>query len=88
MLLFLGLIKELKFIFQLLGTAKLIEFNPLRAKDTQLPSGAVFVIAHSLAEVNKAASSHFNCRVMECRLAAKVTLLRLQKYQTLNNRKN
>ena len=88
MLLFLGLIKELKFIFQLLGTAKLIEFNPLRAKDTQLPSGAVFVIAHSLAEVNKAASSHFNCRVMECRLAAKVTLLRLQKYQALNNRKN
>ncbi|XP_057367540.1 N-acetylgalactosamine kinase-like [Daphnia carinata] len=54
------------------GTAKLIEFNPLRAHDTKLPTGAVFVIAHSLAEVNKAASSLFNCRVMECRLAAKV----------------
>jgi len=59
------------------GTAKLIEFNPLRAHDTKLPDGAVFVIAHSLAEANKAASSHFNCRVMECRLAAKV-LARLQ----------
>jgi len=54
------------------GTAKLIEFNPLRAHDAKLPPGAVFVICHSLAEANKAASSHFNCRVMECRLAAKV----------------
>lgn len=52
----------------------MIEFNPLRAHDTKLPPGAVFVIAHSLAEANKAATSHFNCRVMECRLAAKVTV--------------
>lgn len=52
--------------------AKLIEFSPLRATDVKLPSGAVFVIANSCVEMNKAATSHFNVRVMECRLAAKV----------------
>lgn len=57
------------FFFQ---QAKLIEFSPLRATDVKLPSGAVFVIANSCVEMNKAATSHFNVRVMECRLAAKV----------------
>ncbi|KAM4829539.1 N-acetylgalactosamine kinase isoform 1-T1 [Thomomys bottae] len=61
------------------GTAKLIEFNPLRATDVKLPSGAVFVIANSCVEMNKAATSHFNVRVMECRLAAKL----LAKYKGL-----
>nr|XP_008519735.1 PREDICTED: N-acetylgalactosamine kinase isoform X1 [Equus przewalskii] len=55
-----------------LSKAKLIEFSPLRATDVKLPSGAVFVIAHSCVEMNKAATSHFNIRVMECRLAAKL----------------
>ena len=36
----------------------------------QLPKGAKFVIANSLAESNKAAGSEFNHRVVECRLAA------------------
>ncbi|KAM4675603.1 N-acetylgalactosamine kinase [Discoglossus pictus] len=54
------------------GTAKLIEFSPLRSTDVKLPSGAVFVIANSCVEMNKAATSHFNIRVMECRLATKV----------------
>lgn len=54
------------------GTAKLIEFNPLRATDVRLPSGAAFVIANSCVEMNKAATSHFNIRVMECRLATKI----------------
>lgn len=54
------------------GTAKLIEFNPLRVTDVKLPDGAVFVIANSCVEMNKAATSHFNVRVMECRLAAKI----------------
>ncbi|MEE6503126.1 hypothetical protein FKM82_004747 [Ascaphus truei] len=54
------------------GTAKLIEFSPLRATDVKLPTGAVFVIANSCVEMNKAATSHFNIRVMECRLATKV----------------
>ncbi|KAJ7396091.1 N-acetylgalactosamine kinase [Pitangus sulphuratus] len=53
------------------GTAKLIEFNPLKATDVRLPSGAAFVIANSCVEMNKAATSHFNIRVMECRLATK-----------------
>ncbi|XP_044521115.1 N-acetylgalactosamine kinase [Gracilinanus agilis] len=61
------------------GMAKLIEFNPLRATDVQLPSEASFVIAHSCVEMNKAATSHFNTRVMECRLAAKF----LAKYKGL-----
>ncbi|XP_005510107.2 N-acetylgalactosamine kinase isoform X3 [Columba livia] len=54
------------------GTAKLIEFSPLRATDVKLPSGAAFVIAHSCVEMNKAATSHYNIRVMECRLATKL----------------
>lgn len=54
------------------GTAKLIEFNPLRATDVKLPDGAVFVIANCCVEMNKAASSHFNMRVVECRLATKM----------------
>uniref|UniRef100_A0A8C9VCP0 Galactokinase 2 n=1 Tax=Scleropages formosus TaxID=113540 RepID=A0A8C9VCP0_SCLFO len=54
------------------GTAKLIEFNPLRAVDVKLPDGAVFVIANCCVEMNKAATSHFNIRVVECRLAAKL----------------
>lgn len=51
----------------------MIEFSPLRATDVRLPSGAAFVIANSCVEMNKAATSHYNIRVMECRLATKVT---------------
>ncbi|XP_053321119.1 N-acetylgalactosamine kinase [Spea bombifrons] len=54
------------------GTAKLIEFSPLRATDVRLPAGAVFVIANSCVEMNKAATAHFNIRVVECRLATKI----------------
>ncbi|XP_031782188.1 N-acetylgalactosamine kinase [Nasonia vitripennis] len=54
------------------GSAKLIEFNPLRGFDVTLPDDAVFVIAHSLADHNKAATNDFNTRVLECRLAAQV----------------
>lgn len=54
------------------GCAKLIQFNPLRAKDVELPPGAVFVIAHSMAELNKASTGDFNCRVVECRLASQI----------------
>uniref|UniRef100_A0A8C2HTP1 Galactokinase 2 n=1 Tax=Cyprinus carpio TaxID=7962 RepID=A0A8C2HTP1_CYPCA len=56
----------------LFNTAKLIEFNPLRATDVRLPDGAVFVIANCCVEMNKAASSHFNTRVVECRIATKM----------------
>ncbi|CAL9696795.1 unnamed protein product [Knipowitschia caucasica] len=54
------------------GKAKLIDFQPLRATDVKLPSGAVFVISNCCVEMNKAASSHFNIRVVECRIAAKM----------------
>ncbi|KAK5642851.1 hypothetical protein RI129_009018 [Pyrocoelia pectoralis] len=54
------------------GCAKLIEFTPLRCKDISLPLGAVFVIAHSLTRLNKAATADFNCRVVECRIAAQL----------------
>lgn len=53
-------------------TAKLIEFQPLRATDVKLPDGAVFVISNCCREMNKAASSHYNIRVVECRLATKM----------------
>lgn len=52
--------------------AKLIEFQPLRATDVKLPDGAVFVISNCCREMNKAASSHYNIRVVECRIATKV----------------
>lgn len=54
------------------GTAKLIEFQPLRATDVKLPDGAVFVISNCCVEMNKAATSHFNIRVVECRIATKM----------------
>lgn len=54
------------------GYAELIDFNPIRATDVQLPAGGTFVIAHSLAESQKAvtAATNYNNRVVECRLAA------------------
>lgn len=54
------------------GTAKLIEFHPLRATDVKLPDGSVFVISNCCVEMNKAASSHYNIRVVECRIATKM----------------
>lgn len=54
------------------GTAKYIQFNPLRTTDVPLPKGAAFVVANSLVKANKAATTFFNERVVECRLGAKV----------------
>ncbi|XP_008288980.1 N-acetylgalactosamine kinase [Stegastes partitus] len=54
------------------GTAKLIEFQPLRATDVKLPDGAAFVISNCCVEMNKAATSHYNIRVVECRIATKM----------------
>lgn len=61
------------------GFAELIDFNPIRASDVQLPSGGTFVIAHSLAESQKAvtAATNYNNRVVECRLAAIVLAIKL-----------
>jgi len=59
------------------GSAKLIEFGPLRSFDVQLPRGGVFVVANSLDEKNKAASNDYNTRVVECRLAARTLAKKL-----------
>lgn len=61
------------------GFAELIDFNPIRATDVKLPDGGTFVIAHSLAESQKAvtAATNYNNRVVECRLAAIVLGIKL-----------
>ncbi|KAH0993131.1 hypothetical protein GBA52_004614 [Prunus armeniaca] len=50
----------------------LIDFNHIRATDVRLPDGGTFVVAHSLAESQKAvtAAINYNNRVVECRLAS------------------
>lgn len=53
------------------GCAQFIDWNPLTATPITLPENAVFVIANSLAEANKAATSDYNQRVVECRLGCR-----------------
>ncbi|KAL8139625.1 hypothetical protein V2J09_005646 [Rumex salicifolius] len=62
-----------------IGFAELIDFNPIRATDVQLPAGGSFVIAHSLAESQKAvtAATNYNNRVVECRIASIVLAIKL-----------
>lgn len=55
-------------------SAQYITWQPLSATSVALPEDATFVVAHCLAEANKAATDDFNKRVMECRLAAKILL--------------
>ena len=57
----------------------LISFNPLKVQNVTLPGGCAFVITHSLTELNKAASDHFNARVSECRLATQVLIKKNKK---------
>ncbi|KAM7267162.1 hypothetical protein ACFE04_009328 [Oxalis oulophora] len=61
------------------GMDQLIDFNPIRVTDVQLPQGGSFVIAHALAESQKAvtAATNYNNRVVECRLAAIVLGIKL-----------
>lgn len=54
------------------GCAQYIEWEPLTATPTTLPANAYFVIANSLTKANKAATSDFNQRVIECRLACRI----------------
>ncbi|XP_028112564.1 galactokinase-like isoform X2 [Camellia sinensis] len=42
------------------GFVELIDFNPIRATDVQLPAGSSFVTAHSLAESQKAVTAAIN----------------------------
>lgn len=53
------------------GCAQFIEFNPVRATPIKIPNDFIFVIANSLSEAHKAATSDFNQRVVECKIAAK-----------------
>lgn len=64
------------------GCAQFIQFHPkLSAQPVKLPNNAIFVVANSLAEMNKAATSDFNERVVECRIACRW----LAKRMHLNN---
>jgi N-acetylgalactosamine kinase len=65
------------------GVAKLIDFHPVRAEDVYLPEEAVFVIANSLAESQKAVTADkcYNLRVVECRLAAVMLAISLGQEQ-------
>ncbi|XP_017485096.1 PREDICTED: N-acetylgalactosamine kinase [Rhagoletis zephyria] len=64
------------------GCAQFIEFHPeLNATPVQLPAGVCFIVANSLAAKNKAASSDFNERVVECRLATRI----VAKHAKCNN---
>ncbi|XP_017840579.2 N-acetylgalactosamine kinase [Drosophila busckii] len=54
------------------GYAQHIEFHPkLNATPVMLPAGCCFVVANSCVHKNKAASSDYNERVVECRLATR-----------------
>ena len=77
-------------------TAQLIEFNPIRASPVNIPSKVVFVVANSMTVSNKAesATSRYNLRVVECRLASAVLAralgaekedVRSSKYTTLKS---
>lgn len=52
------------------GKALLIEFNPIRPTNVDLPSDAIFVISNTRIQANKVAFASYNERVAECRLAA------------------
>ena len=54
------------------GKAFMIEFNPIRVSEVQLPDDHSFVISNTLVSSNKAAESYFNTRVAECHIAARI----------------
>lgn len=56
----------------ILGCASYISWDPLDSNPVNLPGDAVFVVAHSLVEANKAATQDFNDRVKGCTIAAQV----------------
>lgn len=68
------------------GCAQFIEFYPdLKANVIEIPENATFVVANSLAQVNKAISSSFNERTVECRLSCNLIAHRYY-YQNANNK--
>lgn len=72
-----------KYFFNFAGSAQLIEFNPLKCTPVILPDGAIFVVANSLVEKNKAVGSDYNTRVVECRLACRIIAKNSSKNKSL-----
>lgn len=66
-----GMDQSISFLAEV-GQAKLISFNPIRTEEVSLPEGSVFVISNCCVELNKAATSHFNQRVAECKIATQI----------------
>lgn len=60
------------------GSAMRIDFEPLRFSSAALPENALFAVVHSGETLNKAATSQYNERVVECRLAAQVVFARFK----------
>ncbi|CAJ0592939.1 unnamed protein product [Cylicocyclus nassatus] len=56
------------------GGAMRIDFSPLRSRLVSLPDTARFSVLHCGVTLNKAATSHYNERVVEGRLACKLLL--------------
>ncbi|VDK45476.1 unnamed protein product [Cylicostephanus goldi] len=56
------------------GGAMRIDFAPLRSRLVKLPDAARFSVLHCGVTLNKAATSHYNERVVEGRLACKLLL--------------
>jgi len=64
------------------GYALRIDFRPLVATPIKLPSNALFAVLHSGVEMNKAQTTYYNERVVECRLAAQIICKKLGKHPT------
>ncbi|KAE9553073.1 hypothetical protein FO519_003706 [Halicephalobus sp. NKZ332] len=72
------------------GVALRIDFNPLTSTKVKLPKNALFAVLHSGSTMNKAATSYYNTRVVECRIAAQIIAKRLvhcnwREIRTLRN---
>ena len=54
------------------GKALMIEFNPVRPSEVDLPDGYSFIISNTLVTAEKAVQNFFNTRVAEVHIAARV----------------
>jgi len=61
------------------GFALRIDFRPLKSTLVKLPNDALFAVLHSGVEMNKAATTYYNERVVECRIAAQIIVKQLGK---------
>uniref|UniRef100_A0A914DLH9 Galactokinase n=1 Tax=Acrobeloides nanus TaxID=290746 RepID=A0A914DLH9_9BILA len=54
------------------GIALRIDFHPLKWTPVTLPPNALFAVLHCGVTMNKGATSYYNQRVVECRIAAQI----------------